>query len=81
MTVTLTDGRKFIAEVKGADEFSDLAVLQIDKSIGTDQGPLPAAKLGNSQDLQVRLIGWRQSCFAIESIVLEHTIIIVGLSL
>lgn len=55
VTVTLTDGRKFLATVKGADELSDLAVLEIDNNVGTDRTPLPAAKLGNSQDLQVML--------------------------
>lgn len=56
VTVTLTDGRKFLATVKGADELSDLAVLKIDRDVGTDQTPLPAAKLGNSQDLQAIML-------------------------
>lgn len=51
--MTLTDGRKFLAAVKGADELSDLAVLKIDKDVGTDHTPLPAAVLGDSQNLQV----------------------------
>jgi Trypsin-like peptidase domain len=32
VTVTLTDGRKLLATVKGADELTDLAVLQIEGS-------------------------------------------------
>lgn len=56
MTVTLTDGRKFLAEVKGADELSDLAVLKIDTDVGTEKTPLPAATLGDSQDLEVSLV-------------------------
>jgi S1-C subfamily serine protease len=32
VTVTLTDGRKLLASVKGADELTDLAVLQIEGS-------------------------------------------------
>ena len=53
VTVTLTDGRKFLAEVKGSDELSDLAVLKIDKDVGAGDLALPAATLGDSQDLQV----------------------------
>lgn len=53
VTCTLTDGRKFLAEVKGSDTLSDLAVLQIDRDIGSDQTPLPEVTLGDSQDLQV----------------------------
>lgn len=56
VTVTLTDGRKFLATVKGADEMSDLAVLKIDRDVGRDQTPLPAATLGNSQELQVCML-------------------------
>ena len=55
MTVTLTDGRKFLAEVKGSDPLSDLAVLKIDnRDGGADSTPLPAATLGDSQDLEVQ---------------------------
>lgn len=54
VTCTLTDGRKFLAEVKGSDTLSDLAVLQIDRDVGSDQTPLPEVTLGDSQDLQVR---------------------------
>eukprot|EP00752_Nemacystus_decipiens_P006860 g6162.t1 len=53
VTCTLTDGRKFLAEVKGSDTLSDLAVLQIDRDVGSDQTPLPEVTLGDSQDLQV----------------------------
>ncbi|CAM9867084.1 unnamed protein product, partial [Scytosiphon promiscuus] len=54
VTVTLTDGRKFLAEVRGSDALSDLAVLKIDTdTVGLDQAPLPEVTLGNSQDLQV----------------------------
>ncbi|CAM9606165.1 unnamed protein product, partial [Discosporangium mesarthrocarpum] len=53
VTITLTDGRKFLAEVKGADELSDLAVLRILNEGTVDTTPLPSAKLGDSQHLQV----------------------------
>ena len=42
-----------MAEVKGSDTLSDLAVLQIDREVGSDQTPLPEVTLGDSQDLQV----------------------------
>jgi len=45
--VKLSDGREFDAEVKGTDKRSDLAVIKIDAK------GLPAAKLGNSDDLQI----------------------------
>lgn len=51
--MTLTDGRKFLAEVKGSDELSDLAVLKIDGDVASCDTPLPAATLGDSQELQV----------------------------
>ena len=87
--VTLTDGRKFVAEVTGVDEMVDLAVLKIlehapwgghspwgngsapnssqnrktsvpngkqyrsDKTNSWKGEPLPVAKLGDSNDLQV----------------------------
>ncbi len=45
--VKLSDGREFDAEVKGTDKRSDLAVIKIDAK------GLPAAKLGNSDNLQI----------------------------
>lgn len=45
--VKLFDGREFDAEIKGVDERSDLAVIKIDTK------GLPAAKLGNSDELQI----------------------------
>jgi serine protease Do len=45
--VTLADGRNFDATVLGRDPKSDVAVLKIDAE------NLPAAKLGNSEDLEV----------------------------
>jgi len=47
ITVTLSDGRKFKAEVKGRDMRSDFAVIKISAH------NLPAAKLGNSDDLRI----------------------------
>jgi serine protease Do len=44
--VTLADGRKFKAEVVGADPETDIAVIKI------DAGNLPIAVLGNSDDLE-----------------------------
>lgn len=49
VTVTLKDGRTFEGEVRGADEVSDLAVVQI-KGADSD---LPVAPLGNSDQVQV----------------------------
>ena len=46
--VTLDDNREFKAEVKGLDEKLDLALLKIDA-----KGNLPAAKLGDSDAIQV----------------------------
>ncbi len=48
ITVTLTDKREFSAKVLGRDPKTDLAVLKIEP-----KGDLPAAKLGNSEALQV----------------------------
>jgi serine protease Do len=50
VTVTLTDGRDFTAEIVGTDELTDLALLRI-----TDAGvrDLPVAPLGNSGDLVI----------------------------
>ena len=45
--VKLSDGREFDAEVKGTDKRSDLAVIKINAK------GLPAAKLGDSDDLQI----------------------------
>jgi serine protease Do len=49
ITVTLNDGRHFQASVKGFDEATDLALLQI----VTDGKPLPVADLGDSDALKV----------------------------
>ncbi len=46
--VKLTDGREFKAEVKGADEKLDLAVLKIEV-----KGALPVALLGDSDTIQI----------------------------
>src|SRR5919205_1454178 len=47
LKVTLTDGRVLKGRVAGSDEVTDLAVLKVE----SDQ-PLPAAELGNSEDLK-----------------------------
>jgi len=47
ITVTLSDGRKFNAEIKGEDKRSDLAVIKIDAR------KLPVAELGDSNDLRI----------------------------
>ncbi|MFH1045632.1 MAG: Do family serine endopeptidase [Candidatus Omnitrophota bacterium] len=47
ITVTLADGRKFNAEIKGSDERSDLAVVKIEAN------ELPVAKLGNSEQVEI----------------------------
>lgn len=47
ITVTLSDGRKFKAEIKGKDVRSDLAVIKIDAR------NLLVAKLGNSDELRI----------------------------
>lgn len=49
VTVTLTDGRTFEGEVKGADEFLDLAVIKINPN----GKQLPVAPMGASADLEV----------------------------
>jgi hypothetical protein len=56
VTVTLTDGRVYEAEVKGADEIVDIAVLKIlpsddDEKAGLSK--LPVAQLGDSDMLNV----------------------------
>jgi serine protease Do len=48
LKVTLTDGRTFEAEVVGADEKTDLAVIRI-----IDGDELPVVKLGDSDDADV----------------------------
>ena len=47
LTVTLPDGREFVGTIKGTDVRSDLAVIKIDAT------GLPAAQLGNSDDVQI----------------------------
>ena len=49
VTVTLKDGREFEGVVKGKDDVTDLAVVQIQTS-GVD---LPIASLGNSESVRV----------------------------
>ncbi len=48
ITITLADGRTFLGDVLGADPDIDVALLRIDGG-----GGLPAAPLGNSDDLRV----------------------------
>jgi S1-C subfamily serine protease len=54
VTVTLTDGRVYLAEVRGTDEIVDIAVLKIlpndNKLLVKD---LPVADLGDSDELNV----------------------------
>jgi S1-C subfamily serine protease len=52
IVVTLADGRKFLAELVGADAGTDLAVLKIDAE------GLPAAMWGDSDDLDVGEMVW-----------------------
>jgi serine protease Do len=52
VVVTLSDGRRFVAEVVGADPASDLAVLRIDAS------GLPHATWGDSDTIQVGEMIW-----------------------
>ena len=49
VTVTLNDGRKFLGEVKGTDEVTDLAVVKVE----TKSETLPVAILGDSDLVQV----------------------------
>ena len=49
VSVTLNDGRQFPASVKGYDEATDIALLEI----VTDGKPLPVAELGDSDSLKV----------------------------
>jgi S1-C subfamily serine protease len=56
VTVTLTDGRVYLAEVKGSDEIVDIAVLKILPDDDTAYGSLPqlpVAELGDSDELNV----------------------------
>ena len=48
VTVTLSDGRAFRAEVVGVDEAMDIALLRVHSKT-----PLPVAPLGNSETLRV----------------------------
>ena len=52
VTVTLTDGRVYQAQVLGSDEIVDIAVLKIQTG-GLQQQHLPVAELGDSDSLQV----------------------------
>lgn len=47
ITVTLSDGREFTAELKGRDERSDLAIIKVNAH------NLPIAKLGDSDNLKI----------------------------
>jgi serine protease Do len=47
ITVTLPDGRRFEAELKGSDQRSDLAVIKIEAQ------DLPAVTLGDSDNIQI----------------------------
>jgi S1-C subfamily serine protease len=47
LKVTLTDGRVLKGRVVGSDEVTDLAVIKVEA-----EQPLPAAELGNSDDLK-----------------------------
>ena len=49
VTVTLKDGRQFEGQVKGADEVTDLAVVQINPN----NTALPVARLGDSDVVEV----------------------------
>ncbi|MFZ9737114.1 MAG: HhoA/HhoB/HtrA family serine endopeptidase [Prochlorotrichaceae cyanobacterium] len=49
VTVTLKDGRQFEGQVKGADQVTDLAVVQIN----SNNTPLPVARLGDSDAVEV----------------------------
>src|SRR5881397_702699 len=47
LKVTLTDGRVMRGRVAGSDDVTDLAVIKVES-----EQPLPAAELGNSDDLK-----------------------------
>lgn len=52
VSVTLTDGRKFVAKVLGVDPVLDLAVLKVEPPpAGSGQPPLPVAPLADSDEL------------------------------
>lgn len=53
VTVTLTDGRMYEARVMGCDEIVDIAVLRIIPPKKGKLDPLPVARLGDSDKLQV----------------------------
>jgi small nuclear ribonucleoprotein (snRNP)-like protein len=54
VTVTLTDGRVYTAQVMGVDEIVDIAVLKIVRDeISDSADPLPVAELGDSDALNV----------------------------
>jgi small nuclear ribonucleoprotein (snRNP)-like protein len=54
VTVTLTDGRVYTAQVMGVDEIVDIAVLKIIRDeIHDSTDPLPVAELGDSDELNV----------------------------
>jgi hypothetical protein len=53
VSVTLTDGRIYRAEVKGVDEIIDIAVIKIICPIGETLADLPVAELGDSDSLNV----------------------------
>jgi S1-C subfamily serine protease len=50
VTVTLHDGRQFPASIKGYDEATDIALLEITPPAGA---PLPVAEVGDSDSLRV----------------------------
>jgi serine protease Do len=52
ITVTLADGRRFTAELVGADAGTDLAVLRVDAE------QLPAATWGDSDEIEVGEMVW-----------------------
>lgn len=51
ITVTLADGRSFVANVVGADPVTDIALIKIDRP--GDGQPLPVAPLGDSAMLRM----------------------------
>ena len=52
VVVTLPDGREYAAEIVGADELNDLAVLRIRRP-GGEREPLPVAPLGDSDGMMI----------------------------
>lgn len=54
ITVTLNDGREFKAVLKGTDEKTDVAVIQIkDKAFDPEKDKLPNLPLGDSDKIQI----------------------------